>query len=350
MKGIEMASRRSRIRLLALALCLALSLTGCAGDTRDGADRDGEALEVAEGFHLYSGEDLGFSFLYPAERSVGYTQDDGAYIYCGAEGELPYVLVCRAEGSTSPKKYFDAFTDLMLDSFDSVASSEIHSVAVGDKTLYMVRYLCGGDPQLVVDRYLEPYDSFYIQYTSMSYETCSLDTELYYAIYTLLPEDDAYAGAYSQALTNHQNPDTGITVDIPDMLETWDLYVGFYATGENARFLTVYCDEDDEGKPIYNRQDFIDRAAVSSTFVADQLGADTVSFSEGSSASFGSRTFYCYPMRMTTGGSEFGGMLCIANADDTGCYLVCYGVRDGCPEHDGLQALLEGCAESFTIS
>lgn len=343
--------RKDKRTYLALALfaamCLAL-LSGCGGEVNRATSAD-EPLEVAEGFYLYSGSDLGFSFLYPKGRAVGYTEEDGAYIYCGEEGEPPYVLVCRTEGSTDPEKYFDAFTELMLDTFDPVASSEIHTVSVGGKSLYMARYICGGQ-KLIIDRYLEPYGGYYIQYTSMSYEECSLDTELYYAIYTLRPSDGAYAGAYSEKMTSKRNADTGITMDIPDMLSANELYVGFFARSEDAVLLSVYLDEDDEGKPIYNRQDFIDRAAVSNTFVADQLGADRVSFSEGVEETIDGRSFYCYPMRMTVGDEEYGGELRIASAEDTGCYLVCTAVRDGCAGHDGILKILTQSAESFRIS
>lgn len=340
---------KKRILSLVLALATLLALCACGGG--DVGSEGGGALPVEDGFSLYSDEGLGYCFLYPEGRAVGYTEEDGAYIYCGEAGAAPYVLVCRTDGKTTADKYFDSFTDTMLDSFASVASRNIYSVEVDGRELYMTRYVCeNGGQRLVIDRYLELRDGFYLQYTSLSEAEKSLDTELYYAIYTLRAGDTAYVGAYSEKLTVRRNEDTGITLSTPDMLETNELYVGFLSSCDDAVLLAVYIDEDDLGAPIYNRRDFIDRAAASPGFFAGQLGADSASFSEGTERSMGGRSFYCYPMAMTSGGQAFSGELCLANAQDSGCYLVCYAVKDGYARFDKLTALLTQCADSFDIS
>ena len=51
-------------------------------------------------------------------------------------------------------------------------------------------------------------------------------------------------------------------------------------------------------------------------------------------------------MLMSSAGQDFSGALCLANAGETGCWLICYAVRDGCPEHDKTLALCESCAQS----
>ena len=167
---------KKRILSLVLALATLLALCACGGG--DVGSEGGGALPVEDGFSLYSDEGLGYCFLYPEGRAVGYTEEDGAYIYCGEAGAAPYVLVCRTDGKTTADKYFDSFTDTMLDSFASVASRNIYSVEVDGRELYMTRYVCeNGGQRLVIDRYLELRDGFYLQYTSLSEAEKSLDTQ-----------------------------------------------------------------------------------------------------------------------------------------------------------------------------
>ena len=49
-------------------------------------------------------------------------------------------------------------------------------------------------------------------------------------------------------------------------------------------------------------------------------------------------------MTITAGDREFSGQVCLANADETGVYLLRYGVRDGSPAAAELTAL---CLESL---
>lgn len=309
-------------------------------DTETGAS-------VADNFQLYSGDHIGFSFLYPAERTVGWSENDGAYIYCGSGKEAPYVLVCRTDKSgMNPEKYFKACDRMLLDKFPNLQSTPIQEAKVGDKTLYLVRYISG---DLVIDRYLELYDRFYLQYTAISNEKGSLNTELYYAITTLRVQENAYTGAYSENVSLHQAEDIGLAVNIPDMLETKELTIGYFSSSNDAIMLTVRIAKDDDGKAIYNRQDFIDRAAEAPGFVAGLLGADSAAFTEGQKTTYGGKSFYCYPMDMKVGEESFSGELCLANADESGCWLVCYAVRDGSIMQEQLLSLMKECASGIVI-
>ena len=304
-----------------------------------------KGLDTAENFRLFSGDNIDFAFQYPSYRSTAWRYGDGAYIYCGEEGEAPYVLINRLEGrGMTPEKYFKDCNKLMLSSFSNVQSTPINEVELEDKTLYLVRYICDGK---VIDRYLELYDGFYIEYTSISDEKGSLDTELYYAISTLRVSEGAYIGAYSDDVTWHTHDELGMSIDIPDMLELKDLTIGYFASCDDALMLALWITEDDGGRAIYNRKDFIDRAAESPEFVAGLLGADSASFTEGQENDFDGKSFYCYPMQMLSGEDAFSGELCLANAGETGCWLVCYAVREDCSAYTEIKELFEGCAESI---
>lgn len=123
----------------------------------------------------------------------------------------------------------------------------------------------------------------------------SLNTELYYAITTLQVETNAYVGAYSDKLSFHRAEDLGLAIEIPDMLDTKELTIGYYASSDDAIMLTVWIEKDDDGKAIYNRQDFIDRASQSPVFVAGLLGADSASFTQGKEESYGGKSFTAIP-------------------------------------------------------
>mgnify|MGYP007104460753 FL=1 len=250
----------------------------------------------------------------------------------------------------SPEKYFKSCDKLMLSMFQTVESTPIQEVPVGGKTLYLTRYKVGtGDGTMIIDRYLELYRSFYLQYTAMSPEANALNTPVYYAIDTLRVSDGAYRGAFSEKTELHKNEEAGISLRLPVMLTTEELTVGFISRGENCVILAVFCDRDDNGNAIYNRQDFIDRAAENPDFVAGYLGAESAVFSEGRETQLAGRSFYCYPMTMTAGGREFSGQVCLANADETGVYLLCYGVRDGSPAAEELTELCQTSLESISF-
>lgn len=330
---------------IAAAIVLPIVLRGYKINKTDNATD----MDVPKELSLYSADNIGFSFLYPVGLETGWNEEDGAYIYCGSSHEAPYVLVCRTNKSgMTPEKYFKSFDQSMLQTFENVQSTKIQEVQVGEKTLYLTRYMCAdGSKSYVIDRYLELYNGFYIQYSSISEEAGSLNTPLYYAISTLKIKDGAYQGAFSDKTTLYHHAETGISLKLPDMLVVNDLTIGYFASNENAVMICVHCTEDDGGTPIYNRQDFIDRASASPDFVATRLGADSAEFSEGQELQLGNKSFYCYPMKMSTNGNAFSGVLCLANADETGCWLLCYAVREGCPAQEDISAILENCAESI---
>lgn len=316
------------------------------GYTRNTVDKEVDCAVPAP-FSLYSGKDIGFSFLYPSECEVGW-EEDSACVYCD-NGKL---LISRMDKKNmSPKKYFKNCDKLMLSLFSSVESTPIQEVPVDGKTLYLTRYKVKYNEQtLIIDRYFESYRNFYLQYSSISSEADSLNTATYYAIKTLRTADKAYQGAYSEEMKKYSNDDVGISLRIPAMLTASDLTIGCICRNENCVLLSVLCNEDDYGNAIYNRQDFIDRAAENPDFVAGYLGADSAVFSEGQEVKLGGRSFYCYPMSMTVGDEEFSGQLCIANADETGVYLLCYGVRSGSPAADELALLCRSSLESINFS
>lgn len=335
------------IAICSLLIIAALIILPSAlrGYTVNKADKV-SGLSVPAPFALYSGKDIGFSFLCPEECRAGW-EDDSACVYYG-DGKL---LVSRTDKKgMTPEKYFKSCDKLMLSTFQAIESTPIQEVPVGGKTLYLTRYKVGtGDGTLIIDRYLELYPSFYLQYTAMSPEANTLNTPVYYAIDTLRVSDGAYQGAFSEKMELHTNEEAGISLRLPAMLTTEELTVGFISRGENCVLLAVFCDRDDAGNAIYNRQDFIDRAAGSPDFVAGYLGAESAVFSEGQETKLAGRSFYCYPMTMTAGGREFSGQVCLANADETGVYLLCYGVRDGSPAAAELTALCQESLESISF-
>lgn len=314
-------------------------------------DKETEILCPAA-LSLYSGDKLGYSFLYPAGCSVGWEADDNsACIYGGEAGSTPYVLVCRTnKKNMNPGKYFRQCDRLMLDSFSSVESTPVQEVELPGKTLYLTRYVVkNGNNMLTIDRYLELYKNFYIQYTAISPEAGSLDTIVYYAASTLRTAEGAYVGAFTKKTVDYELTDINASISLPKMLDTKELTIGSFSSGENAVMLCVLCNMDDEGKAIYNRKDFIDRAAAAPEFVAGYLGADTASFTEGHEKNINGRSFYCYPMEMTTDGESFTGELCIGNADETGVYLLCWAVRNGCPAEAEMAELCQSCANTLKI-
>ncbi len=307
-------------------------------------------MEVAPGLALYSGDNIGFSFLYPKYCGTG-KEDGSPCVYGDDIGVVPYMIVNRVEKEgMNPERYFRGVNRQMLKRFDSVDSTPIQEVPLDGKTLYMTRYVVSGEEgSFVIDRYVEFFRGFFIEYTAVSEETDRLNTIVYYAASTLSTVEGAYKGAFSKKTERFSHQDTGVTMDLPVMLETNELTIGTISRNENAVLLSVLCTQDDEGNPIYNRQDFIDRAAESPVFVASYLGSESAEFGEGQEFTIGGKNFFCYPMTMQNGVESYTGVLSIANASDTGVYLICYAVRDGAPEGESLSALLSRCVESASF-
>ena len=229
-------------KTLLIAICALLILAALIilpsllrGYTVNKADKASD-LAVPAPFALYSGKDIGFSFLYPEECRAGW-EDDSACVYYG-DGKL---LVSRTDKKgMSPEKYFKSCDKLMLSTFQTVESTPIQEVPVGGKTLYLTRYKVGtGNGTMIIDRYLELYRGFYVQYTAMSPEANALNTPVYYAIDTLRVSDGAYQGAFSEKTELHKNEEAGISLRLPAMLTTEELTVGFISRGENCVFLAL---------------------------------------------------------------------------------------------------------------
>ena len=329
------------ISVILLVSLLAVELCGCGtgfavNDFTLPEDRSSAPGALA----VYGGEDIDFSFLYPYDMRVTWNEVDGACI-SHEDGKIPYVLVNKTfkEGMT-PEKYFKSSDKQILKEFDSVQSSTIHQVPLKNKTLYMTRYQClSGSTQIIIDRYIEIYPDCYIQYTSVTNTADEMNTALYYAATTLSPVPGSYFGEYSAKMTAFSQEDTGISIQLPDMLYTQELTIGYLASCNDALLLSVICTQDDNGEPIYNRQNFMDRAAADPGFVAGYIGADSTVFGAGDKKMINGKEFYSYPMTLETAGEHFSGEILLANANENGCIMVCYAVKDDSPRFDSLTDL-----------
>ncbi|MDD5602805.1 MAG: hypothetical protein PHG48_01820 [Eubacteriales bacterium] len=313
----------------------------------------GAAKNIPQGFSLYSnGNELQeFTFLYPEELKTGWTEEDGAFIYCGDKRESPYILVhLSLSAKISPERYFSKFGKMVEKAYLVSALTPISEVAVGGKTLYMVRYTCHtGSETVIIDRYLELYDDFYIQYTASSGEADSLNTPMYYAILTMKPSQGFVVQNMGDKLTGHTHEKMNFAIDIPAMLELKEIPIGYYADNESMIFFAAYSNSDPTGASIYDRNDFILRAAEVPGLVAAQIGVDSAEFGNGTERYYGGVSFYCYPMTMVSGNFKGSGSLCIADTESGGCYFICFAARDGVKSYDAIFEIGEKCAESFQI-
>ena len=203
--------------ITALSIMSAM-LCGCGAIFDRGYDINSytppESVKSAPGaLEVFGGEDTGFSFLYPYDMDVSWSDEDGACISSG-EGKIPYVLVNKTEKKNmTPEKYFKASDRQILKEFDLVQSSTIHEVPLGKKTLYMTRYQCtAGEAEIYIERYVEIYKDCYIQYTAVTNTVGEMNTALYYASTTLSPEAGTYFGEYSEKLETRSQEDTGLAI------------------------------------------------------------------------------------------------------------------------------------------
>ena len=323
-----------------LIFLLATGLCGCGGSfTENEYPAVSEKESVPGALSVFGGEDIGFSFLYPYGMNISWNEEDGACI-SETEGTVPYVLVCKTEKKgMTPEKYFKSCDKQLLKKFADVKSTAIHEVTLEGKTLYMTRYQCATN--IIIERYVEIYPDSYFQYTAVSETAGEMNTALYYAASTLSPTAGKYVGEYSEKLVEYSHEDIGLSMELPEMLDIRELTIGYLATGTDALVLAVLCTADDEGNPIYNRQNFLDRAAANPDFVAGYLGTDTASFGSGEKRTVNGREFYVYPMTTFTGDEEFAGEILLANADENGCVVLCYGVKEGSAHFEGLSKLCQ---------
>ena len=296
-------------------------------------------MPIFDGLSLYSLESEKINFLYPEESEVIYNSTDGAGIYTNGYGKLPYVLVKRTEKKgMTPKSYFDASNKQILKNFKDVTSTPILESVVDGKTLYMTRYICDGST--VIDRYVELYDDYYVQYSALSEKEGEVDTELYYAIKTFTTKTGAYTEGIATSLTPYSEEDTGIAISLPDMYKVNELTIGYMCTGKDVIMLSILCDSDDTGNPIKNRDDFISRAMSDSTFMAGYLGAEGVTFGDGSIELINGRDYYVYPMVMEGYDDYFDGKIYLGDSS-SGCMVVCYAVARGNKDKEEISKLFE---------
>lgn len=310
------------------------------------------AAEPPDGFQVFREDRQRFSFFYPEDCQTAWTDEDGAYIYGDDDGRMPYVLVyLTATGKMTPKSYFTRFTEVVKQVDPRALAGPIEEVKVKDKTLYRVRYTYSdtGDT-VVLDRYLELHDGFYVQYTAKSLSEGSLDTELYYAIHTI-QVDRSLAGAATgdRTVVTREHDTMRFSIDIPASLPIEELPIGYLARNEEMLFFAAYSNSDPTGAAIYDRADFIARAAEVPDWVANQIGVDTAVFENGTEQIINGVSFYRYPMHMTAGGFEGTGLLYVASAKTTGCYLICFAVSDGSKQAEDNNQLASQCADRFQV-
>lgn len=301
-------------------------------------------LAYPDTMNLYSSEKVPYSFLYPDGFATEWlAQDASVCVYNGPTQTQDYVLVKRTnKKNMSPEKYFRKMDRYMLKQFDAVQSTEIQEVPVNDKTLYLVRYQVQdvGSSTYVIDRYVELYRNYYMEYTAISSEAGNLNTIVYYAVDTLSNTKGAYKGAFTRETEECKLSDVGIKIQVPKMLETKELTIGTFSSNEYAMLLCIVCTQDDYGNPILDRQAFLDMAAADPAFIAGYLGVDNVTFNDGQARQIGGKEFYVYPMTMVSGNKSFSGELALGNATNGGVHVLCYGVSDTAPERE---ALIELC-------
>ena len=340
---------RKRTTSVVIACLIVAFFSGCGTDFIKNEFTLPKYRENApSSLEVYGGEDIGYSFLYPIDMNVTINEENDVCINNG-DDKLQYVLIDKIEKvGMTPEKYFKSSDRQILKEFDNVRSSTIHEVPLGKKTLYMTRYQCiseGSD--IIIDRYIEIYKDYYIQYTAVCNTADEMNTALYYAASTLSPESGYYVGEYSDITTNYLHPDTGISIQLPEMLDVRELTIGYFASYNDVIILSVLCTEDGNGNNVYNRQNFMDFAMADPNFVAAYLGADSTIFSSGTKETINGREFYVYPMIMQTEDESFSGEIFLANAEETGCIVVCYAVKENSPRFERLLRLCQKSVNSI---
>lgn len=327
---------RKKLTVILFMTVLALGLSACGTSYVVNKPDSEKGKTVASGLVLYDSPDTDFCFLYPEGEVVSYSETDGVTVHKDQTENGPYLLVKKTEKKgMTPEKYFEASNKQILDTFEKVESTKIYETAVEEKTLYMTRYLVSdGAKEKVIERYIELYKDFYIQYTAISEQIGDLNTETYYAIKTLSMAEGAYENVFVDTLTDYTHPDTQMYIELPDALDVTTLTIGYMASSEDAIMLCVTCSEDDDGNAIKNRDDFLERASQNDGFVASYIGADTAEFGKGSIETIQGVEYYAYPMTLTFSGEIYNGKLVLANLTTGGCALGIYGVKNGCEHYE----------------
>lgn len=340
---------RKKLTVILFMTALALGLTACNTSYVVNKLDSKSGKPLTNGLELYDSPDTDFCFLYPAGEVVSYSEADGVTVYKDQTGKGPYLLIKKTDKKgMTPEKYFKASDKQMLDSFENVSSTKIYETKIDEKTLYMTRYIVSdGSKEKVIERYIELYEDFYIQYTAISEEIGELNTETYYAIKTLSMADGAYGDVFVDTLSEHIHPDTEMYIELPDALNVTTLTIGYLASSQDAIMLCVTCSEDDDGNAIQNRDDFLAKASQNDGFVASYIGADTAEFGKGSVETIQGVEYYAYPMTLTFSNQIYIGKLVLANRTTGGCALGIYGIKDGCEHYDEYLDLCEEALSSM---
>lgn len=341
---------RKKLTAILFITALALGLTACSNTSYVVNKLDStKGKTIAGGLELCDSPDTDFCFLYPEGEMISYSEADGVTVHKDQTGSGPYLLVKKTDKKgMTPEKYFKASNKQMLDTFSKVESTKIYETQVEGKTLYMTRYIVSdGSEEKVIERYVELYKDFYIQYTAISEQIGELNTEVYYAIKTLSMAEGAYGDVFVDTLSEYIHPDTEMYIELPDALDVTTLTIGYLASSQDAIMLCVTCSEDDDGNAIKNRDDFLARASQNDGFVASYIGADAAEFGKGSVETIQGIEYYAYPMTLTFSNQIYNGKLVLANRTTGGCALGIYGVKNGCEHYEEYLNLCEDALSSM---
>ena len=302
-------------------------------------------------FVEYESGDVDYSFLYPASMKVNYSEGDGVGLFANSVDTIPYLLVNKINnGNINIDKYFKSVDKQVVSSFASVTSTSIRKVEIDEKTLYMTRYQCKSSDGTVVylERYVEPRDGYSFEYTVASRDAGDLNTALYYVIKStgIAGEDNIKT---KDGFKLYVHPDIDMNIKLPTSLTTKELTIGYMASNDDAVLLAIKVTADDDGNPINNRDEFLEKTADKG-FIASYLGVDSVDFGDGVPVKINGNSFYSYPIEMITNGQKFTGELFLADAKGGGCYLVCYGVKEGAKEETSLRNQCEESVKSININ
>lgn len=343
---------QKRICCLVLAvLMLAASLSGCGREFKTNTVRKpGELLPVPTGSRAVASPDGTFSFLVPLSATVQW-DEEGAYVYTVAPGELPYILVSfTKEGDYTPDSYFSGYARMVKRNYKEAKLGKVSRSLVGEKTLYMLRSEVKGEgTTYVIDRYLEIYPNCSVQYTVKTNHAGSEDTAFAALVESLYlgaeiygePENTARYGDFHSV----SNASVGISMSVPDGLEMQEIPIGLFAQDEQMLLFASYQNTDAAGAAIYDADDFLNRIGSVEGLLQAQLGADGVSIQNGTAEQVGNYQAYVFPLQIAMGGFTGIGKLYLMNAAGTGCYILYYAVAEG----STLEQLAEQCVSSFMI-
>ena len=281
----------------------------------------GEILEVKEGFKVVSDDYQDISFLYPSDLLAD-IQDGEDYIYNGNKGDFPYIVIQRMNTKTTAKDYFKELKEYAMEVEPDLSFSDVQKMTVGSKTVYKVDATFPEDG-LNVQEFIELYEDCYVTYTCAGYELGTDIPELNSAIESLRLSATAYP--MPQLLT-YENYVGNFSVEIPDDYTVDEFSSGLFADKDNAGLFAAYFNSDLFGTIIYDWEDFITRAGKIDSYVAELIGVEEATLSQGTTTKIDGREFYVCPIEVTLqNGASAEGELAVGNCDrNVGVYLIGY--------------------------